>query len=369
MSKLKVIDLFAGIGGLSYGFHNLDNSFEIIAANEIDKSIAQTYCYNFPEVKIYNQDIKDLSFKKIKEDLNVNSKIDIIIGGPPCQAYSTVGKRLIDDPRGKLFQQYYRLLKEINPDFFLYENVKGLLTINKGKLFEEIIELFDSLGYRVNYKVLNALDYGVPQNRERIIIIGTKLNKKFEFPVQTHYSKDKSLISKQKLHLTLKDALSDLPLLKTSQIEENYICEPTNDYQKKMRKNIKDNSVKEHFCTKNNQNLKKIMEYLPQGGTINDLPQELKPKSGFGNTYSRLWWNKPSTTITRNFSTPSSSRCIHPLSPRPLTIREAARLQSFPDDFIFCGNNSSKKVQIGNAVPPILSEMLAKQIEKHFNYN
>ena len=159
--KLKVIDLFCGVGGLSYGFAHNDN-FEIVAANEILPNMAKAYSLNHPATKIYVEDIKDFSAEKIEKDLDIKaSGIDIIVGGPPCQAYSTVGKRLIDDPRGKLFQEYYRMLKEFNPKLFLFENVKGLLSMQGGELLEKIISLFESLGYKVQYKLLNAADYGV----------------------------------------------------------------------------------------------------------------------------------------------------------------------------------------------------------------
>ena len=152
--KLKVIDLFSGVGGLSYGFAHDDN-FEIVAANEILPNMAKAYSLNHPTAKVYAEDIKDFNAQKIEKDLNIKaSEIDIIVGGPPCQAYSTVGKRLIDDPRGKLFQEYYRVLKEFNPKLFLFENVKGLLSMQGGELLKTIISLFESLGYKVQYKLL-----------------------------------------------------------------------------------------------------------------------------------------------------------------------------------------------------------------------
>jgi DNA (cytosine-5)-methyltransferase 1 len=166
MPKFKVLDLFAGVGGLSYGFAH-DENFEIVAANEILSDMAKAYSLNHPTVKIYNCDIKDFGFKNLEQDLRIKKgDIDIIVGGPPCQAFSTVGKRVIDDPRGKLFQDYCRVLKEVEPQLFLFENVKGLLSIQKGELFKTILSLFESLGYKVQYEILNSADYGVPQIRE-----------------------------------------------------------------------------------------------------------------------------------------------------------------------------------------------------------
>lgn len=364
--KIKVIDLFAGVGGLSYGFSN-DDCFEIIAANEILPNMAKAYELNHPDVKMYCKDIKDFGIMDLKSDFGIKEEeIDLIIGGPPCQAYSTVGKRLIDDPRGKLFQEYYRVLKEIKPKVFLFENVKGLLSMQNGELLTTIILAFESLGYKVTHKVLNAADYGAPQIRERVIIIGTRLNSKFNYPAPTHYNPENGTpIYNLKPYLKLSEAISDLPFIKSGEESFNYTSEPENEFQKLMRKNAP-LKVMDHNAPKNNLKLIKIMENLPDGGTPDDLPTELKPKSGFANTYCRLWWNRPSTTITRNLGTPSSSRCIHPKAPRPLTTREGARIQCFPDNYIFFGSKSDKNLQIGNAVPTFLSIALKESIKKHF---
>lgn len=366
--KIKIIDLFSGVGGLSYGFTHNDN-FEIVAANEILPNIAKAYSLNHPTAKVYAKDIKDFSANDIEKDLGVRvSEIDIIIGGPPCQAYSTVGKRLIDDPRGKLFQEYYRLLKEFSPKFFLFENVKGLLSMQDGKLLKTIISLFESLGYKVKYQLLNAADYGAPQIRERVIIIGSKLKTEFKYPEPTHYNpedKNKFIQNSLKPYLTLEEAINDLPFIKTNEESFEYVSEPQNDFQKLMRKNAPE-KLMDHSSPKNNDKLIKIMEVLPDGGTPDDLPESLRPKSGFKNTYCRLWWKRPSTTITRNLSTPSSSRCIHPKAPRPLTTREGARIQCFPDNYQFYGSRGDRNLQIGNAVPTFLSNALARAILKNF---
>lgn len=366
--KLKVIDLFCGVGGLSYGFAHNDN-FEIVAANEILPNMAKAYSLNHPTVKVYVEDIKDFSAEKIETDLNIKaSEIDIIVGGPPCQAYSTVGKRLIDDPRGKLFQEYYRVLKEFNPKLFLFENVKGLLSMQGGELLETIISLFESLDYKVQYKLLNAADFGAPQIRERVIIIGSKLKNDFQYPSQTHYSAEEApylFRAGLKSHLTLEEAISDLPFIKSGSERFEYASEPQNEFQIKMRVNAPE-KLTDHNSPNNNAKLVKIMELLPDGGTPEDLPKELRPTSGFKNTYCRLWWNRPSTTITRNLSTPSSSRCIHPKAPRPLTTREGARIQCFPDSYQFFGSRSDRNLQIGNAVPTFLSNAVAGAILSNF---
>ncbi|MDO4224536.1 MAG: DNA cytosine methyltransferase [Bergeyella zoohelcum] len=366
MKKIKVVDLFSGVGGLSYGFAH-DDLFEIVAANEILPNMAKAYQLNHPSVKMYNKDIKDFGINDLERDFNIKKgEIDLVIGGPPCQAYSTVGKRLIDDPRGKLFQEYYRVLKEIYPKVFIFENVKGLLSIQKGELLKNIISLFESLGYTVSYQVLNAVDYGVPQIRERVIIVGTLLKNKFEFPAPTHYNseKEKNIFQQElKPYLTLEEAIGDLPFIRSGEESFVYASSPQNEFQKKMREKAS-SEVADHNAPTNNENLIKLMENLPDGGTPLDLPEELRPKSGFANTYCRLWWKRPSTTITRNLSTPSSSRCIHPKAPRPLTTREGARIQCFPDHYIFYGSRSDKNLQIGNAVPTFLSEALKESVKK-----
>ena len=364
--KYKVLDLFAGVGGLSYGFAH-DNDFEIVAANELLVDMAQAYSLNHPIVKIYNCDIQNFGLKNLTEDLQIKKgDIDLIVGGPPCQAFSTVGKRLIDDPRGQLFQEYYRVLEELNPKVFLFENVKGLLSMQKGELLKTILSLFKSLGYEVKYKVLNSADYGVPQIRERVIIIGTKLKKDFEYPKVTHSNTNINNLFDQELkpYLSLSEAISDLPFIKSNEEGFEYSSEAQNNFQKLMRLNAP-KKLMDHNAPKNNDKLIKLMECLPDGGTPQDIPEELRPKSGFKNTYCRLWWERPAPTITRNLSTPSSSRCIHPKAPRPLTTREGARIQCFPDNYIFYGSRSSKNLQIGNAVPTFLSIALKDSIKQH----
>ena len=362
----KVIDLFAGVGGLSYGFAH-DDEFEIIAANEILEPMAKAYSSNHPRVMMYNKDIKDFSLDDLTRDLGVKKgDIDIVVGGPPCQAYSTVGKRLIDDPRGKLFQEYYRILKELRPKLFVFENVKGLLSMQGGDLIKTIIALFESIGYHMQMRLLNAADYGAPQIRERVILVGTLDLKPFIYPKPTHYNPElgKPKDSSLKPYVTLGEAISDLPSIKTGESATEYSCEPQNEYQRLMRANAPA-EIHEHEVPKNNAKLVAIMEALPDGGSPKDIAEELRPNSGFANCYCRLWWDKPSTTITRNLGCPSSSRCIHPRDPRPLSTREGARLQGFPDDYIFCGKRGDKHLQIGNAVPTFLSRAIKDSVKSY----
>ncbi len=349
MEKYNVIDLFAGVGGLSYGFSKIQQ-FNIIAANEIEHDISVAYTLNHPEVTMLNCDIKDIN-EEILSSVLGDRKVDIIVGGPPCQSYSTLGKRLMDD-RANLFLQYKRVLSILQPKAFVFENVVGILSMDKGRLFELIKEEFRQLGYILKYQVLNAVNYGVPQQRERVILVGFKGYNPFEFPRPTHGEGLKP-------YVTLKDAIGDLPVLKSGQASSEFLSGADNEFLRFVRTS---ESLKEHSAPKNGENLIRIMEALGDGQSKDELPEEIRPKSGYGNTYAKLWWDRPSTTITRNFACPSSSRCIHPRDSRAMTIREGARLQSFPDDYLFYGSDGMKRLEIGNAVPPLLSKAIAEQI-------
>ncbi len=351
MKQYNIIDLFAGVGGLSFGFSKLPQ-FNIIAANEIEKDISVAYKLNHPNVNMLNCDINNLTETILKKVLN-GKTIDIVVGGPPCQSYSTLGKRQLDD-RANLFMQYKRVLKILQPKAFVFENVVGILSMNKGNLFKQVQAEFEDLGYILQCRVLDAVNFGVPQHRERVILVGFKGKNTFSFPEPTHGDGLKPFV-------TLKDAIGDLPILKSGETKNNYTGAATNDFLKFVRKNSTD-IVEEHSAPKNGAHLIRIMEALKDGQTKNDLPEDIRPKSGYGNTYAKLWWERPSTTITRNFACPSSSRCIHPRDSRAMSIREGARLQSFPDDYKFYGSDGMKRLEIGNAVPPLLSIVIAKQM-------
>lgn len=351
MKQYNIIDLFAGVGGLSFGFSKLPQ-FNIIAANEIEKDISIAYKLNYPDVNMLNCDINSLTEDVLDEVLN-GKKVDIVVGGPPCQSYSTLGKRQMDD-RANLFMQYKRVLKILQPKAFVFENVVGILSIDKGNLFKQVQAEFEDLGYNLQYRVLDAVNFGVPQHRERVILVGFKGDNNFVYPEPTHGEGLKP-------YVTLEDAIGDLPVLKSGEKKTNYASEATNEFLKFVRNN-KSGIVEEHSSPKNGTHLVRIMEALKDGQSKDDLPEDIRPKSGYGNTYAKLWWKKPSTTITRNFACPSSSRCIHPRDSRAMSIREGARLQSFPDDYKFYGADGMKRLEIGNAVPPLLSKAIAKQM-------
>lgn len=352
MSKYNVVDLFSGVGGLSYGFSKMPE-FNILAANEIEKDISIAYTLNHPTVSMFNCDINQLTEEKIQEVLK-GQRVDLIVGGPPCQSYSTLGKRQMDERAG-LFMQYKRILTILNPKAFVFENVSGILSMDKGRLFERIKSEFESLGYQLKYKLLDAVDYGVPQHRERVILVGFKGENRFEYPQPTYGEGLKP-------YITLEEAIGDLPSIKSGQTNNTFDSSVSNDFLNFVRKS--DETMTEHSAPKNGEHLIKIMEALKDGQSKDELPEDIRPKSGYGNTYAKLWWKKPSTTITRNFACPSSSRCIHPRDSRAMSIREGARLQSFPDDYKFYGSDGMKRLEIGNAVPPLLSKVIAEQMLK-----
>jgi DNA (cytosine-5)-methyltransferase 1 len=384
---MRVIDLFAGAGGFSTGFKKA--GFDIVVANEIDKQIAVTYKKNHPDTVMITADIKDF-VKSIDEYINIAARennnidieifqnklknIDIIIGGPPCQGFSMAGARIrqegafLNDPRNFLFKYYFKVIQHFEPTYFVMENVQGLTTINGGAILKEIISLFENKKnfkngrYYLNYKVLNSAEFGVPQARKRLVIIGSKYN-----TVEI----DPSIVRKENENkyktTTLHDAISDLAYLESSQgkFEQEYKNSPQSQYQRDRRKNS--NKLYNHMATKHNKVAIERIKKIKVGENFQFLDEDIK--SVHSGAYGRLNWDDVCTTITTRFDTPSAGRVIHPVLNRALTPREAARIQSFDDDFIFYGNRTSVGKQIGNAVPPIMAEALAKIIIEDMKKN
>lgn len=364
--KFTCIDLFAGAGGFAEGF--IRAGFNINVANDIWESAAKTYVHNHTETKFILKDIHELDGNQLLQESNLNvNEVDLIIGGPPCQGFSTVGKRAKNDPRNNLFKEYLRIVETVRPKIFVMENVVGILSMEKGKVLDNIIKSFSNIGYRIEYRILNAADYGVPQLRERVIFVGTRLNRDIVFPRPTHSSNEINFVTNINSlpHLTLWDAIGDLPTLGVNEEAISYDKEPQNSYQEERR--FGSNNLSLHSSGRHSPKLVEMMKYIPEGVSvwdIDDIPPELVPTSGYGNTYARLNSNLPGMTITRNFNCISSSRCIHPFSDRGLTAREAARIQSFDDKYEFIGTKSDIALQIGNALPPILAESIAKGIKE-----
>lgn len=379
---LNIVDLFCGSGGLTFGFYYKkrgdkfirNNKFNFLFANEFDPHAAQSFRSNFPDIPLLEEDICKLSINFLIEKNIEYKNVDIVIGGPPCQSYSTVGKRQYDE-RAKMYCEYTRLLEMLKPKIFLFENVTGLLSMKNdlGKpVIHDIEKLFqninDHLGYRIHNQVLNAKDFGVPQSRERVFIVGIRndLDVDWKFPKCSHGDKNS-----RNSYLTICDAISDLPSLADEDCVEQYDLPAQNDYQKLMR--CQSSALLDHKKSIHGDKIGTVIQHLKQGESkphINSLvakgmlDKKYYLNSGFNNTYGRLWWNRPSTTITNSLGTPSGLRCIHPLQHRALTTREGARLQSFPDWIRFFGSKYQKNSQVGNAVPPLLAMQLASVIGK-----
>ena len=345
---MVAVDLFCGAGGLGLGLEQA--GFEVVLANEIERDFAKTHDLNFPGCRMLNKPIQEVDFRAEAKGL----RVDLVAGGPPCQGFSTVGKKDADDPRNSLFVQFLRAVEEVGPRFVLFENVAGFKRLYKGEIYEKAVGGLDALGYESTSSVLNAKDYGAPQSRERTIILAWRRGERpLSMPSPTHGSP-------QRPHLTLLEAISDLPPLKPGGEGKAYLCDPLNDYQRGMR--AAGGPLTDHRCSKYGEHMQKVISYVKDGGSIMDVPEGLRPKGYFKNPYARLLPNQPCTTITRNFGTPSSSRCIHPHQNRALSTREGARVQGFPDHYKFHGGKGSKNLQIGNAVPPALGLALGRAI-------
>lgn len=349
MNRPIAVELFSGAGGLSIGLEKA--GFKIVLANEIENDFATTFKLNHPETKVLCDDIHNINFKDEVENLGI-SKIDLLSGGPPCQGFSTVGSKNEKDPRNSLFYEYLRAVKELNPSYVIFENVSGFKNMYDGKAYNTLISELRELGYDSHSAILEASDFGLPQIRKRTIVVGWKKGRcSVCLPYPTHSLGQNLFGLKDKL--TLMDAISDLPKLSANDSISCYSLPPQNLYQEDMRKGMREKALTEHNSSNYGEKMLEILSLIPAGGSVNDLPERLRPKKYFANTYARLLPDQPAPTITRNFGTPSSSRCVHPYQNRALSTREGARLQGFPDSYLFYGSKTSKNLQIGNAVPPV----------------
>lgn len=346
--KPTVIDLFCGCGGLSKGFENA--GFEILLGVDNWPNALMSFSANHPRSEVYLADLLVEQPAKILNRFNlIGRKVDVIIGGPPCQGFSIAGKRNENDPRNKLYKSFFKFVKEIKPRAFVMENVPNILSISGGKLKEKIIREFEDLGYTVSYKILTASDYGVPQNRKRVFFVGIKGKKMFEFPESAHNGFNGKITSK--------DAIDDLP--ESGLLDgEPYIKPAASDYQKMMR--VGSNGVFNHEPVLHTDETRRIISLVPDGGNYKDLPTKLQSTRRVNIAWTRLDSSKPSFTIDTGHN-----HHFHYKYNRVPTVRESARLQSFPDTFIFKGGKLSELRQVGNAVPPLLAKIVAKQLTKY----
>jgi DNA (cytosine-5)-methyltransferase 1 len=329
VKKLTYISLFSGAGGLDIGFKEV--GFESLCASDIMDESEKTFKKNWPDEPFIKTDIRTLSAKEILK-ITKNKKPDVIIGGPPCQGFSLMGAKNSSDPRNTLFESYVRLVKNLEPKCFVFENVKGLKTMFQGRYLEKVVNSFSEIGYDVNIKLLNSANYGVPQKRERLIIVGTKLNREFYFP-----KPNSKKMGKIKNFINVNDAIMDL--------EKNK------------------NKIANHLILNHNEVVIKRYKLISEGGKLpspDKLPKEIRRKN-FGNTYVRLDRNQLAPTMVPG----NNAFPIHPTLHRSLTPREAARIQTFPDNIIFEGSRRIQCILVGNAVPPLLGANLAIAIKDH----
>lgn len=348
--EFRILDLFCGAGGMSYGMHK-NKHFETKVALDINEKLAQTFAKNIQSAELIIGDIQD---KKIKEkivNLSKEKKVNMIIGGPPCQGFSLKGKKLgLDDPRNFLFIEYLHLVQELKPDVFVIENVKSLMSTSNGWFKNQIISEIEKIGYEVSVGIVRASDYGVPQNRERVIFLCNK-GRAISLPKPT--------VSEL---VTVRDAIEDLAYLNSNEgtFEQEYITETKSDYQKLMRS--RSEKLYNHKASKHSEIAIHKLSMIPPEKGKECLPDGLLGKQKFNSTWGRLKWDEPSPTIDTRFDAASNGMNNHPFLNRAITPREAARIQSFDDKFIFYGNKVDIRTQIGNAVPPLMAKAIADQI-------
>lgn len=386
-----LIDIFAAPGGLSLGFSMA--GFRLLAAVDSDRNGIKTLSHNFPDTMVFCKDIRELDGKWLLDRAGISrGDVDVLAGSPPCQGFSIVGRvkiaslirkgiwklenddpRLIDDPRNLLYKEFVRVVKEVEPKFFVMENVHGMRSYRNGDMVDEILERFQGIGYMADYRVLNAAEYGVPQQRKRLFFIGNRLGMPNPFPEKTHSRYDapdncSGDCTVLRNTVTVWAAIGDLPPLKEGEGEEvaDYNSPPSNHYQVWSRKGS--SKVFNHVARSHRQRDLNTFNSMKPGDKWKDLKQEYRDSYGyrddiFNDKFKRLWKDKPSWTVTAHLHK-DGYVYIHPTQPRTITVREAARLQSFPDRFRFMGSRTHQFKQIGNAVPPLLAKAVADTLRE-----
>lgn len=349
IKKLNVLDIFCGAGGFSEGFRQA--GYEIVAGIDNDPQALQTYGRNFGGEKAALWNLADTNgLIKVAGMKKVFKNIDVIIGGPPCQGFSIAGKRSASDPRNKLYMAYIDLIKCIRPKAIVIENVPTMKSLFGGSYFNQILNDLTKLGFEAKHQILAAEKFGVPQKRRRLFIVGTlKGLGDFSFP---HPECDRK-------EITCSDAISDLPLLNSNPgaNEMPYPRPPENHYQKQIRNGCK--VLTNHWAVIHNEKTKKIIRMVPDGGNYKSLPDSLWQTRKVNIAWTRMNSNSPCFTIDAGHN-----HHFHYKANRVPTVRECARIQSFPDHFLFVGNKTSQFRQVGNAVPPLLACAIALKLRK-----
>lgn len=374
-NKPTVIDLFCGSGGMSLGF--TQSGYKIIFANDIEPSCVETYSYNHPEVnpeKIILGDIQD--FASTVSEYTMNEHVDVVIGGPPCQSFSNANRqRIIDDPRNRLYKEFVAVVASVRPTFFVMENVIGMKQIAS-----QVFEDFENIGYKVNYEVLNAVEFGVPQQRKRIIFIGNKVGIDNEGIFKEIHQNNETI-----QNTTLEDAIADLPTLTAlnkknateyeSDEHGHFITSFNNYKQNNYLDRINPNNIPKylynHKARYNNDRDIEIFSRLHQGDKSDDPKiADIMPYASrndiFKDKYYKLIYAQPCKTITAHMKF-DCNMYIHPTQARGLTPREAARVQSYPDDYFFKGSYTKTYMQVGNSVPPLMARGIAQVVKNYLD--
>lgn len=390
----KFIDLFCGAGGFSCGLEQA--GFTCIGGIELKETIAKTHALNHKHSKTVFGDIREIPPEQFAKEIGTDH-VDVIIGGPPCPTFSTIGDAKIrsvtgkptsEDPRNQLFLEYLKYVDYFRPDIFVIENVPNFITKYKGAIFNTAIEIIENIGkddegngegvYVVEkpVQVLNSVYYGVPQNRKRMLLVAHKKKGiSFNYPEATHYYDQEDEASKNlKPFVTVGDAIGDLPTItdnwRVSEVEYSK-HEGLSEYQKLMRERNFAKTVKNNICRMSNDRAKRVFPHMPQGSKYMDLPPEIRQilpfrEDIFKDRLKRLMADQPSWTVLAHIGM-DGYMYIHPTENRTLSVREAARIQSFPDDFEFVGNQQDTYVQVGNAVPPQLAKAMGKSIMEYLD--
>ena len=383
------IDLFCGAGGFSTGLEMA--GFRCIGGIDNVERIVSTHALNHKFSKSICGDIRNISPEEFEKELN-GQKVDIIIGGPPCPTFSTIGDAKIrsvtgkptrEDPRNELFMTYLKYVDYFRPEIFVIENVPNFITKYKGEIFKKAVEIIESIGktdtedgvYEVEpIEVRSAVYYGVPQTRKRMILVAHKKHGvKYHYPEQTHYfDQDDEKAKTLKHFVTVGDAIRDLPTItdnwRVSEVEYSRF-DDLSEYEKLMRENNPGKTVKNNICRMSNDRAKRVLPHMAQGSKYMDLPPEVRQilpfrEDIFKDRLKRLMEDQPSWTVLAHIGM-DGYMYIHPTENRTLSVREAARIQSFPDDFEFVGNQQDTYVQVGNAVPPLLGRAIGNSIMKY----
>lgn len=375
------IDLFSGAGGISLGLVNA--GFDVLLCSDIDEACAATHARNFHEIPFIRSDIEKLSTQKIMDTAGVRvGELDLLIGGPPCQGFSIIGQRELWDPRNGLFKRFLAVARELQPKALVIENVSGLATLSKGTVLREIGAACREAGYEVDCAELLAAQYGVPQMRWRMFFIGWRADqrKRGGFPNPTHgrhgigdLVPNRTISAAEtKGFVTIKEAIGDLPPIEAGGVATAYTRKPRLAYQVAMRTDAPD-ALANHYAPRlSHQNMERL-RLLKPGDDWRALPYELLPagmqralRKDHTRRYRRMRWDGIARSIITRFRDPKSGEYIHPEQDRTISIREAARIQSFPDWFAFEGTISQQYDQVGNAVPPLLARAVGLEIRAVF---